>query len=144
MEELCYCIKENAYLVDVSLMNDGLLEWIDRECGLRDLVRILNPLVHKAGSLSAFVTVIMEYTGFYGPDVIHQVEQVRKQGAGLSRIERQKKVIDQLAKQKKYSKALCGYDDLLAKWQHDSAEGSDNPESAVGCGFFGFLVADAA
>ena len=79
MEELCYCIKENAFLIDVSLMNDGLLEWIDRECGLRDLVKILNPLVHKAGSLSAFVTVILEYTGFYGPEVIRQVEQDRLQ-----------------------------------------------------------------
>lgn len=123
MEELCYCIKENTYLVDVSLMNDGLLEWIDRECGLRDLVRILNPLVHKAGSLSAFVTAIMEYTGFYGPDVIRQVEQILKQGAGLSRIERQKKLTDQLVVQKKYSKALQGYDLLLAKWQHAPGDG---------------------
>ena len=65
MEELCYCIRENAFLIDVSLMNDGLLEWIDRECGLRELVRILNPLVHKAGSLSAFVTAIMEYVAFF-------------------------------------------------------------------------------
>ena len=123
MEELCYCIKENAFLIDVSLMNDGLLEWIDRECGLRDLVKILNPLVHKAGSLSAFVTVILEYTGFYGPEVIRQVERVLKQGAGLSRIERQKKLIDQLAVQKKYSKALQGYDLLLAKWQEVPGDG---------------------
>ncbi len=123
MEELCYCIKENAFLIDVSLMSDGLLEWIDRECGLRDLVKILNPLVHKAGSLSAFVTVILEYTGFYGPEVIRQVERVLKQGAGLCRIERQKKLIDQLAVQKKYSKALQGYDLLLAKWQEIPGEG---------------------
>ena len=123
MEELCYCIRENAFLIDVSLMNDGLLEWIDRECGLRDLVRILNPLVHKAGSLSAFVTALMEYTGFYGPGEIRRIEQVLKQGAGLSRIERQKRLIDQLVIQKKYSKALQGYDGLLAKWQQASGDG---------------------
>ena len=124
MEELCYCIRENAFLIDVSLMNDGLLEWIDRECGLRELVRILNPLVHKAGSLSAFVTAIMEYVGFYGPGEILQVEQTLKRGAGLSRIERQKKLIDQLAAQKKYSKALQGYDALLAKWQQAPLDGA--------------------
>ena len=30
MEELCYCIKENAFLLDFSLMNDELIDWIER------------------------------------------------------------------------------------------------------------------
>ena len=31
VEELCYCIKENAFLLDLSLLDDGLLNWIERE-----------------------------------------------------------------------------------------------------------------
>lgn len=117
MEELCYCIKENVFLLDVSLMNDELLQWIDRECGLLDLVRELNPMVHKVGSLSAFVTKILEYTGFYPAETIREIEQILKQGAGLSLIEKQKNQMDQLVKKKKYSAAIRGYDSLLAKWQ---------------------------
>ena len=29
MEELCYCIKENAFLLDFSLLNDGLVDWMN-------------------------------------------------------------------------------------------------------------------
>ena len=29
MEELCYCMKENAFLLDLSVMNDQLLVWIE-------------------------------------------------------------------------------------------------------------------
>ena len=28
MEELCYCLKENAFLLDLSIMNDKLVDWI--------------------------------------------------------------------------------------------------------------------
>ena len=126
MEELCYCIKENAFLLDMSLMNDGLLAWIEKECGLRELAAELYPLVHKQGSLSAFVTMILEYTGFYGTAVIRDVEQVLKQGAGLSSIEKKKSQIDYLVKKKKYVSALYGYDSLLAKWQSAAEEGGED------------------
>ena len=32
MEELCYCLKENAFLLDLSIMNDKLVDWIGEEC----------------------------------------------------------------------------------------------------------------
>ena len=122
MEELCYCIKENAFLLDISLMNDSLLEWIDRDCGLRGLAKELHPLVHKKGSLSAFVTMIMEYTGFYSSEIIADVIQVLKQGAGLSNIEKRKSQIDYYVKRKKYVAAIKGYDTLLARWSEPAAE----------------------
>lgn len=50
MEELCYCLKENAFLLDLSLMEDGLLDWVEKECGLRELAKALHPLVHRQGS----------------------------------------------------------------------------------------------
>lgn len=119
VEELCYCIKENAFLLDVSLMNDMLLEWLERECGLRELARELHPMVHKRGSLSSFVTMIMEYTGFYSSQCIGEVAGVLKQGAGLTNIEKRKSQIDYLVKRKKYVSAIRGYDILLENWQEN-------------------------
>lgn len=115
-EELCYCLKENAFLVDVTLMNDNLLRWLDKECGLSDLARELHPLVHKQGSLSAFVSMIMQYVGLYDAETIRQIEQVLKKGAGLSNIEKRKSQVDYLVQKKKYVAALRGYDDLLTLW----------------------------
>ncbi len=131
MEELCYCLKENAFLLDASLMSDGLLGWMERECGLKELARALSPLVHRQGSLSAFVSTIMGYVGMYPEPVVKEVEQVLKQGAGLSRIERRKSQVDFLVRNKKYLAAVREYDALLEQWRE--AEEKGEPLPAAGC-----------
>ena len=131
MEELSFCLKENAFLLDMSLMRDELVEWIDRECGLKALASELHKLVHKQGSLSAFVLMILEYVGFYDNADIREVEQILKQGAGLSNIERRKGQIDYLVKQKRYASAIRGYDSLLDKWSEMEAEGKEMPAAKV-------------
>ena len=34
MEELSYCLKENAFLLGMEIMEDALLRFIDMECGV--------------------------------------------------------------------------------------------------------------
>ena len=131
MEELCYCIKENAFLLDVSLRSDGLLYWIEQECGLKELSRMLHPLVHKQGSLSAFVGMVFRYTGMYNEAETLEVEQVLKQGAGLSRIEKRKSQVDYLVKKKKYLAAIREYDNLMSIWKEQ--EQKEEPLPAVSC-----------
>lgn len=131
MEELCYCLKENAFLLDLSFMNDGLLHWIDQECGQKELSRALYPLIHRQGSLSAFVGMILNYTGLYDEAETREVEQVLKQGAGLSRIEKRKSQVDYLVKKKKYMAAIREYDNLIAKWRE--LENKEEPLPAVSC-----------
>lgn len=131
MEELCYCLKENSFLLDLSLMNDRLLHWIEQECGLKELSRILHPLVHRKGSLSAFVDTILSYVGLYEEPVRREIEQILKQGAGLSRIEKRKSQVDYLVGKKKYLAAVREYDSLLSKWRE--LEEEKEPLPAVGC-----------
>ncbi|MCM1569204.1 MAG: hypothetical protein NC081_07130 [Roseburia sp.] len=131
MEELCYCMKENAFLLDMTLMNDELVNWIGIDCGLKELAGKLYPLVHRKGSLSSFVTMILEYVGFYDGDVIRQVEQALRRGTGLSGIEKRKTQIDYLVNRKKYVAALRGYDALLAQWTELEREGGELPADKV-------------
>ena len=131
MEELCYCLKENAFLLDTSLMDDSLIDWIGVSCGQSELARGLYPLVHKQGSLSAFVSMIMEYVGLYDTGSIHEIEQVLKKGAGLSGIEKRKSQIDYLIQKKKYVAALRGYDGLLEKWNELESAGGELPAAKV-------------
>ena len=63
MEELCYCLKENAFLLDLSIMNDKLVDWIGEECKVWELAKLLYPMVHKQGSLSVFVVTIRNMWG---------------------------------------------------------------------------------
>ena len=116
MEELCYCLKENAFLLDRTLMNDELLDWIRVRCGLPELADFLYPMVHRQGSLSTYVSAILQYVGLYEADAIRQVEQILKRGASLSSLEKRKEQIDYLVKKKKYMAAVRGYDGLLLRW----------------------------
>ncbi len=131
MEELCYCLRENAFLLDLTLMNDALVEWIDGACGLRELAKELHHMVHKQGSLSNFVIMILEYVGMYEPSVLQEVEQVLKQGAGLTSIEKRKSRIDYLVKKKMYVSAIRGYDRLLSQWQELEDMGKELPAGNI-------------
>lgn len=131
VEELCYCMRENAYLLDTTLVNENLLKWLEKQCGLRELVKMLYPYVYRKGSLSAFAVTIFQYVGLYDRDKIREIEQVLKKGAGLSVIEKKKSQVDYLNRKKKYNLALKGYDDLIAKWEEQTAAGELVP--AISC-----------
>lgn len=115
MEELCYCFKENAFLLDTSIMNDELLDFIRKDCQLPGLAQTLYPLVHQKGSLSGFVSQILAYVGLYDQETMRQVEDTLRAGSGLSDYEKQKLQADRLVEQKRYEEALKGYDWLLGQ-----------------------------
>ena len=127
MEELCYCIRENAFLLDFTFLDDNLLDWIEHECGLVELAAKLYPLVHRRGQLSEFAVAILRYVGFYDEDAIRDTEQALKQGAGLNGMEKRKNQIDYLVRKKKYRSALRGYDELLQSWQSGEKSGEALP-----------------
>ncbi len=123
VEELCFLIKENAYLLDGSFMSEELLLWLEKECDLKELAKELAPFIRRAGQLSGFVTLLLEYVGLYDATVIRQVEQVLKQNAGLSLLEKKKSQADRFLSAGKYSQALKSYDTLLALWLEGQAAG---------------------
>ena len=127
MEELCYCMRENAFLLDFSLLNDGLVDWIERQCGLKELAVKLYHLVHKSSSLSTFAVAILEYTGLYDESVIREIEQVLKKGAGLSTVEKRKSQVDYLVQKRRYVSAVRGYDQLLENWGEFENEQGQQP-----------------
>lgn len=134
MEELCYCLRENAFLLDLSLLDEKLVDWIEAECGIKELAQELYPMVRKQGSLSAFVSLILEYVGLYDSDTIREVEKMLKEGAGLSGIEKRKKQVDYLVQKKKYPAAVHQYDDLLTRWQEETRRGAEMPLGKVKAG----------
>lgn len=131
MEELCFCLRENAFLLDISLLNEALVDWIDEACGVKDLAKELYSMVRKQGSLSAFVTMVLEYVGLYDTVTIREVERVLKEGSGLCNIEKRKKQIDYLVRKKKYVTAIYEYDELLAKWKEEAELGMEMPVGKV-------------
>lgn len=118
MEELCFCLKENACLLGREIMDDRLIRFIDSECKVPQLARELYSLAHQKGSLSAFVTLILEYVGFFDKESIRNVEETLKNNAGLTDYEKKKLRIDYLAEKGKYLTALREYDVLLEELEN--------------------------
>lgn len=114
IEELCFLLRENAFLLDVDVMDKRLVNWIDAECGLHTLAASLYSLVHQKGSVTAFVMTILEYVGNYTIAELKETERLLKQGASLNVYEKYKKRIDYMVGNGKLVQAMEEYDELLA------------------------------
>ncbi len=130
VEELCYALKENAFLLDMDIMADRLVDWLGQECGLTDLAEDLHDMVHRKGSFSAFVSCILEYTGFYDSATVQKAVQTLKQGAGLNVLEKRKLRIDSLVEQRKFAAAVREYEVLLTGWD-EAAGKADSSETGI-------------
>ncbi|MBQ7359116.1 MAG: hypothetical protein IJW63_03355 [Lachnospiraceae bacterium] len=113
VEELCFVLKQNAFLLDADIMNKTLVSWLDQECGLHDLANELYPMIHKKGTVSAFVLTILEYVGIYDEEELREVEELLKQGANLSAYEKYKTRVDRMVASGRYANAIEEYDKLL-------------------------------
>lgn len=123
MEELSFCLKENAFMLGTEIMDDEMLHFISAECNLPELAKELYPMVHRSGSLSAFVTCILECVGFYDNETIMHIANTVKMGSGLSDYEKQKMRIDFLIQRSKYLPALEAYDELIALVEGQNVNG---------------------
>lgn len=115
IEELCYVLKENAFLMDSDIIDKKMVNWIDTECGLKDLATALYPLVHKKGTVSSYVITILEYVGYYDNQALKEVEKMLKQSANLTAYEKMKARMDYMVESNRYAEAIHGYDRLLSK-----------------------------
>lgn len=109
VEELCYCIKENAFLMDRGIVCRELIDWLRDECGLEELADSLYVFLRLKASASAFLSTILEYTGYYPEKEIRRIEQFLKAAEGQDEYEKRKRIADYLAGSGKYQMALEKY-----------------------------------
>ena len=55
IEELCYYLYHNLYLIDQTIMNEGLCSWIQEELELPKLAAKLRPLFERNYSIEEFL-----------------------------------------------------------------------------------------
>ena len=56
IEELCYYLYNNLYLVDSSLISSKLCTWLEEEIGMPELAGKLRDVIRMRGSVEKFVT----------------------------------------------------------------------------------------
>lgn len=113
IEELCYCLVQNIYLIDEEIMNSKLIDWIDKECELQELSAELTKICKKKEEVSIFITAILTFVGYHTKEEINQTESNLKNNVSLSAYEKRKARADYFAESGKYILALKNYDILL-------------------------------
>ena len=64
IEELCYFIRENAWMMEPELLTKELIDWVARQCGLPKLAVLLNDSLKEEDCVTAFAACLFSYTGY--------------------------------------------------------------------------------
>ena len=73
IEELCYYIKTNTYMLEQSFMNEELCTWIERQIKMPYLSKRLRQLMRDNCSLYEFVFEIIKSSGYFSIQEIQDI-----------------------------------------------------------------------
>ncbi len=122
VEELCYLLSSNPFMINADIMDRSLAEWLDTECGLPELSHELLTLLNRASQPGIFVDTILDFVNYSTEKDRKRIEEVLRDNIGLSEFERRKKQGDYLVKNGRYRLALTEYDKILLELPEAEAE----------------------
>lgn len=114
VEELCYCLVHNAFLIDEECFVQDLFEWIEKECSLVKLADELRSMAAKRCSLAALVGTLLDYVGYNTRKEIDKTEEILRENAGMDIYRKKLARADFLMKSGRYNMAFREYEFLLA------------------------------
>lgn len=115
IEELCYYLYHNLYLVDNSIINESLCTWLSEELGLTKLAAKLKPHVGKFASAEDILYPIFKEINYL------TYEELRKLNGQLSKMDmeapamREKRKGDLLVENRMYVNAIRVYRRILER-----------------------------
>ena len=113
IEELCFCLVENAYILDEDLMDESMCVFLDKQLKMKELAAKLSRLVREKKSIGEFVTTILTECDYLSEEELKNVTQILLDNAMLSFSQKRKARGDNLLRSKKYSLAIEEYQYVL-------------------------------
>ena len=113
VEELCYFVRENAWVLEPALLGDELADWIAQQCNLPELAAVLKKAGREEKPVSSFVKALYLYTGYFPLEEVGQVEKILRINESSSELERTRARGDYYLQNGRFVVALQEYDSLL-------------------------------
>ena len=110
LEELCYYIYNNIYLIGTDLVDDGLISYIDNELEESELAKQLQFLVSEEAGLSEIVMTILHYVDYYDNDEIEELKEIIDGLDKQNATERLKLRADNFLNSRRYDSAIRNYE----------------------------------
>ena len=145
MEELCYYIENNLYLLGEDFMDEELCSWIEQEMHMSVEAEHLRDICRRHGALSEFVDYILKQSGYCRTERIHQITGALKDLETKSEYECAKLKADRYVENKRYLSAIVEYRRLLKDTKEQSQTLVGNVWHNLGKAYAGlFMFQDAA
>lgn len=109
IEELCYYLCNNLYLIDYTIVNEQLCHWIEQELELVDMADKLIDLIRKNSTIEEFVLCVLSESKIYTPGEIAHIQNVIEKMRNQREVERQKFKADTLMEQGELESAILIY-----------------------------------
>lgn len=115
LEELCYYFYHNLYLVDHSILNEGLLTWIQDELNLPKLASKLRAKLGKFSSIEDFLYPVFKEINYLTYEELKGLNSRIQKLDKESPLVREKEKGDALAENGMYVHAIRAYQNLLKR-----------------------------
>jgi len=116
IEELCFQIVRNRYVIGQDTFTRDLFDWIDIECGLKELADTAKRIFSKSPlspSVAETVAYILSYVGYNTAEEIKETVKVLEEFSNLDIYEKHLARADFLMENEHYHQAFDAYDKLL-------------------------------
>ncbi|NCB92721.1 MAG: hypothetical protein EOM40_09170 [Clostridia bacterium] len=133
IEELCFYLYHNIYLLDSTIINEELCFWIRDELGLKKLAQKLYGLLTEELKVGDFILPIFKEINYLSLEEFRKLNQQIQKLAEEPLVLRQKLKGDYLMDHGKYVNAIKVYQKAL----HDKAEGKPEESDQLGGQFIG-------
>ena len=123
IEELCYYLCNHLYLVDYTIMNEKLCDWLTEELELSDLADTLREMLEQNASMEQFVVMILSYSSIYTTAELSRIQDVLDSLKNQRPIEKQKYKADNLLESGSVKSAIIAYQEIIHGERDESIDG---------------------
>ena len=132
LEELCYYLCNNLYLIDYTIMNEQLVTWLKEELEMTDLAGALYDVIRLKGSVEKFVLTILKSSKIYREPEMIRIQNVLEHLKNQNEVEREKYKADNLLKAGEVASAILVYQSIVGK-EWDDSVGREFYGQVYGC-----------
>lgn len=122
LEELCYYMCNHLYLVDYTIMNDKLCDWLEEELGLGELSSNLKRNLKQHNSAEQFILTILAYSSIYTTGELSQIQDVLEKLRNQKPVEKKKYKADNLLNNGALKAAILIYKSILDEETDESID----------------------
>lgn len=119
VEELCYYICNNAYLLEEDFINQDMLLWLDSECMLPALAKALRAQKRQGVRLEDQVRLLLETVHYCPAEEIDAIVGMIAANYSMNSLQKNKIRADYFLKNERYALALQAYEELTEELKRE-------------------------